>query len=142
MNYPRHSRPILWDRQRMNTALTEADHIHKSVREIEPIVRPDQLCPEQEKSFRVVQVHGDFTSRKRPGGQVGETRRKSSAGGIWFLIFVEARSRRIIEGEMRRNNGSHEEQTKKLHGGSGKRCRRKRCYENGTREIWSLLYLL
>jgi hypothetical protein len=83
------------------------------------------LCPEQEKSFRVVQVHGDFTSRKRPCGQVGEIGRKSSAGGIWFLIFVEACSRRIIEGEMRRNNGSREEQTKKLHGDWVKKVQKK-----------------
>jgi hypothetical protein len=35
------------------------------------------------------------------------------------LIFVEACSRRIIEGEMRGNNRSHrEEQAKKLQGGS------------------------
>jgi hypothetical protein len=100
----------------MDTTFTEADHIHDAVRQVNPSVRTHQLGPEEKESVRVMQVHGNFPTRKRPCRQIGKIRRKPSARRINFLIFVEARGRRIVQREVGRNDGGKEEEIDNFHG--------------------------
>lgn len=104
----------------MNAAFTKAGHIDHAIREVEPGVGTHQLRSEEEESVRMVQVDGDFAAGKRPRRQIGSVGREASAGRINFLIFIEARGRRVVEREMRRNERcSCEQETDDFHGWRG-----------------------
>jgi len=65
----------------------------------------------------MVQVQRNLTPDKRPIGQIGKIRRESSARRIGLLIFVEARSRRVVECEVSENDGGNEtEEVENFHG--------------------------